>query len=351
MKIYSLLIALFFFACNTSQQSKQQKTIELEFTINKVSSPVKSSIRGISCVDSSTVWLSGAKGTVIRSLDGGKNWDKLIEPDNDSLDFRDVQAFSKDEAIIVSAGFPSRVYRTINGGKSWSLVHENNDSAAFMNSIEFKNRKEGVILGDQLFGRHLILTTSDGGATWSRVDSTYVPQPLAIENGFAASGSCITINKEGHFFIGLGGERTRVFSSVDGLNWRATNTPMVHGEGGASGIYSIAYGNDLIMAVGGNYSKPDSTHYPIISRDQGNSWQPTPAKVNGYRSVIAYCSKADLWVCGGTNGIDWSNNNGKNWENISSENVNTLQFLPNTSKAIAASSKGNICLLDFQLTN
>lgn len=352
MRFSILSSILLLFSCNSNikKEVSQEQDTELNISIKRLNSPVSSSIRGISCLDSTTIWLSGAKGTIIRSLDGGDTWKQLAPPDNDSLDFRDVEAFSKDEAIIASAGYPSRVYRTVNGGENWSLVHENKDSAAFMNSIAFKSQYEGFILGDQLNGRHLILHSEDKGVSWKRIDSADVPKPLPIENGFAASGSCIAINKNGNLFIGLGGEQTRVFSSLNGLKWSATTTPMIHGNNGASGIYSIAHGNNMLIAVGGNYSLPDSTHFPIISTNNGKSWTHTKGEVKGYRSIVDYSEKENLWVCGGTNGLDLSTDNGGTWEMFSTENINTLQFLPHTSRAIVANSKGNILILDFHLT-
>jgi len=319
--------------------------------IKNLDSPISSIIRGISVVDSNTVWLTGTDETILRTTNQGETWEKLTVPDIDALDFRSVHAFSESSAIVVSAGFPARAYKTNDGGSSWSLVYENKDSTAFMNSITFKNDVEGIIIGDQINGRHLLLRTGDGGDTWSRIDSIDVPRPLTIENGFAASGSCITVSKSGRFFIGLGGEQARIFSSINGYKWKAKNTPLVHGAP-LSGIYSIhACGFGKIMAVGGDYTQVDSSHYPIISMNDGKSWIKTQGKVGGYRSVVTYSKKGKFWVTGGTNGLELSLNDGKSWTKFSFQDVNTLRFLPQTTKALGANSKGEIFLFDFQPSN
>jgi len=304
----------------------KKKTVKaLQLVFEKLDSPASSSIR-----------------TILKTTDSGINWLQLSPPDKDSLDFRSVHAFSKSTAIIVSAGFPARVYKTENSGETWKLVYENNDSAAFLNSIAFKNQKEGIIMGDQLKGRHVILRTGNGGETWNRIDSVDVPKPLRVENGFAASGSCIAISKTGRFFIGFGGEDSRIFSSVNGYKWKAKTTPMMHGAA-SSGIYSIASsGIGQIMAVGGDYIFPDSSHFPIISFNNGKSWIKTKSKVSGYRSVVDFSKACECWLSAGTSGVDLSFNDGDSWQKIDTLNLNTLQFTPNGKHGFAANSLGKI---------
>ena len=158
---WEFLVFLSFFCFGCEQVVKDhQKEVEKshipKLYVEELNSSTSNSLRGISVVDSNIAWLSGAKGSILKTTNGGENWEILPMPDEDSLDFRDVEAFNENEAIVVSAGFPSRVYRTNDGGEHWSLVHENIDSSSFMNSITFRNRKEGIIFGDQINGRHLI---------------------------------------------------------------------------------------------------------------------------------------------------------------------------------------------------
>src|SRR5690606_8757830 len=59
------------------------------------------------------VWASGTAGTILRTIDGGANWERRAAPGGDSLQFRDIHGFGPDTAFVLSIGNgeSSRVYR------------------------------------------------------------------------------------------------------------------------------------------------------------------------------------------------------------------------------------------------
>ncbi len=61
-------------------------------------------LRGISAVSGKVAWASGARGTVLRTIDGGATWETLVIAGADSLDFRDIQAFDQNTAFVLSIG-------------------------------------------------------------------------------------------------------------------------------------------------------------------------------------------------------------------------------------------------------
>ncbi|MGZ3945614.1 MAG: WD40/YVTN/BNR-like repeat-containing protein, partial [Mucilaginibacter sp.] len=50
------------------------------------------SIRGLSVVDDSTAWISGSKGTIATTNDGGKTWAWKQVKGFEKSDFRDIEA-------------------------------------------------------------------------------------------------------------------------------------------------------------------------------------------------------------------------------------------------------------------
>src|SRR5947209_5383244 len=77
-------------------------------------------LRGLSVVDANVVWASGTKGTVLRTIDGGANWQKKVVPGAGDLDFRDIEAFDARRAVVlaIGEGEKSRIYKTVDGGET-----------------------------------------------------------------------------------------------------------------------------------------------------------------------------------------------------------------------------------------
>ena len=201
-------------------------------------SPSTASLRGLSVVSETIVWASGSGGTVLRSIDGGATWTSIAVPESQSLDFRDIQAFSASEACLMTAGQPARFYHTDDGGTTWRITYEHAHPAAFFDGMAFWDDKRGVAMSDAVDGEFLLLTTVDGGRSWQEVNPEMIDNALEGEGGFAASGTSIAVGQDG--LAAFGTNRGRVLMSRDaGASWSAVTVPI---RSGAPSQGSILHG-------------------------------------------------------------------------------------------------------------
>ncbi len=100
------LVLLFLLATATANAT--------DVKITPQDSGVKVRLRGISAVTPDIAWASGREGTVLHTTDGGKHWQAIKVPDAQDLDFRDVEGFDANTAVVLSIGpgEASRIYRT-----------------------------------------------------------------------------------------------------------------------------------------------------------------------------------------------------------------------------------------------
>src|SRR6201996_2557434 len=104
----TLLLLLVFFAARSIAQH-----------IEILQQDKPTSIRGLSVVDDNVAWVSGSKGTIAITTNGGKTWDWQQVKDFENADFRAIEAFSSKEAIIMSSGTPALILKTTDGGETW----------------------------------------------------------------------------------------------------------------------------------------------------------------------------------------------------------------------------------------
>lgn len=322
MKLFILLAFLMFFVSMTNAQWQKQK-VETD-----------ASFRGLSVVSEKVIWASGTNGTVIRTIDGGKNWNVIKVPDADKLDFRDIEAFDENTAYILSIGDgeASRIYKTIDGGKTWKLQFQNTNPKAFFDALAFWDSKNGIAMSDPVNGEYLFYATSDG-ENWEplgRKSATEFIKPVGAnaktgEAAFAASGTCLLSNGATDVFLLSGGNDARVFRSTNrGLNWTVADTPFVKGTSG-SGIFSIAmFDKSNGVIVGGNYEKPDEINNNLaFTKDGGKTWKLAKG-LNGYRSAVDFIDKKTI-IAVGSSGSDLSTDGGKTWRNLDKENYNAVR--------------------------
>ena len=314
-----------------------------QFSLKQVATGKNTSMRGISVVSNQVAWVCGSNGQVGKTLDGGETWEWIPPKGYEKLDFRDIEAFDDQHAIIVNAGSPAYILVTADGGKSWKETYKNIDSLIFLDGMGFWNRQEGIIFGDPIGNKMQLLKTTDGGLSWSNI-SDNLKQNLAVgEAGFAASGTTIRTDHKGKVWIASGGKVSNIYYSSDyGKKWKVYPCPIIQGES-STGPFSIGFSDSKTgIVVGGDYLKDkENTNNVLLTQNGGKTWTKPITPVSGYRSAVEHI-RGKLWVATGSSGTDYSIDGGKNWVNLSSLNFNAIQKAKDGSLVILTGNRGNI---------
>ncbi len=318
--------------------------------IKVLESGKKVSIRGLSVVTDDIVWASGSSGSVARSIDGGNTWTWMVVPGYEKRDFRDIEAFDANTAVIIGIAEPAVILKTTDGGQNWKKVFEDSSKGVFLDAMHFsENGGIGTIIGDPLPGSDFVygLYTTDEGNTWKKLPSDMYFKGMKTKEGeafFASSGTNIAMAGNHPIFVS-GGKSSRLYIG----SWYPL--PIMQGKE-STGANSIAVYDDPRKAVivGGDFAKDTISSNNCVLVTFRSYWtnktrfkQPkTPP--HGYRSCVIYLDKNNLLTCG-TSGIDISKDGGDNWELISRESYHVCQKAKNGTAVFLAGGGGRIAKL------
>jgi hypothetical protein len=323
------LILFYLFIFSSSLQAQK---------IEVLTKDTKTSIRGLSVVDDNVVWVSGSNGTVGLTLDGGKtfNWKKVNG--FDSTDFRDIEAFSSTNAIIMGIGEPAYILKTIDAGANWKVVYENKTKGMFLDAMEFWNEQSGIVIGDPINGKFFFSSTYDKGTTWTDWPTATIPTAFDGEACFASSGTNVrSIGKKQKAFIS-GGKKSRLF-----IEEQPIDLPIIQGEESTgANSFAINKKEKRIIIVGGDFNKKDATTKNcVISTNKGKSFFEPTTPPTGYRSCVEFIKKKQ-WITCGLNGVDYSYDNGINWTKISEEGFHVCSKAKKGNAVYLAGGNGKI---------
>jgi photosystem II stability/assembly factor-like uncharacterized protein len=333
------IISAFLFSFLTCCVSAQNPSIEI------LSTGTKTSLRGLSVVNDNIIWVSGSNGIVGRSTNAGKNWKWLTVTGFEKTEFRDIEAFDGNTAIIMGIGEPAYILKTTDAGENWKVVYENKTKGMFLDAMDFANNREGIVIGDPINGKVFIARTSNTGNTWEQItEDERTPTADKGEAFFAASGSNVRLFVNNDYFIVSGGTRSRLFT-----NTRTVFLPLIQGKEttGANAIDIFDDGiprkpGNRMIVVGGDFNADSlKDKNCLYSLNGGKTWVTPDTPPNGYRSCVEYLSKKDVLTCG-LNGVDYSTDGGKNWKWISKEGFHVCRIARMGTAVFLAGNNGKI---------
>jgi photosystem II stability/assembly factor-like uncharacterized protein len=323
-----------------------------------LTSGTKTSLRGLSVVNNNVVWVSGSNGMVGRSNNGGKNWNWFTVKGFEKTEFRDIEAFDANTAVIMaipstSVPEPAHLLKTTDGGESWKVVYENKTKGMFLDAMDFVGNDYGIVVGDPIDNKIFIAETFDGGSTWNELDSEGKrPRADSGEAFFASSGTNIRLMIDKRFFLVSGGSKSRLIT-----RFTANDLPVIQGKEstGANSIDVYDKGNgkgsNRLVIVGGDFMADSSVNKNCFtSNDGGKTWKAPKTPPHGYRSCVEFLSEKDLLSCG-LNGVDYSGDGGKNWIWISKEGFHVCRIAKMGNAIYLAGGNGKIGKITWRETS
>jgi len=304
------------------------------------------SIRGLSVVDNNVAWLSGSKGYIARTTNGGKTWQWQQLKGYERFDFRGIKAFSAKEAVIMSSGTPALVLKTIDCGKTWAEKYRNTDTSYFLDAIDFADANHGFILGDPITNKFVLLETRNAGETWHMFKNP--PNALPREASFAASNTCLRVDTSAIKVV-TGGSHSRllVFSQNKPAKdfWMDQSTGLLHSKS-SQGAFSLAESSSTRIFVGGDYEKDqrtDSVASYIVYCCYANVIHYPKTPPMGYQSCVEHI-KDNTFLSTGTSGTNITVDGGQTWSKIDNTSFNVCSKARYGTLVLLAGNNGKIAI-------
>lgn len=107
--------------------------------------PPSESYNSIYVINNTTGWAVGALGVIVKTTDGGLNWNYQSNPDTSNRALNDVFFLNANEGWAV--GNSGVILHTTNGGSAWS-IEGSGLTTNMLRSVQFTSSSNGYILGN-----------------------------------------------------------------------------------------------------------------------------------------------------------------------------------------------------------
>jgi len=157
----------------------------------------------IKFIDEQTGFITGNRGLILKTINGGINWYKVVTNTN-SLIF-DIDFFDTRRGFAV--GWNGLILKTTNGGETWQRI-DNVSTDNYLKSIDLEENGLGIIAG----GDATILRTTNFGEEW---ELKRIADVGALQKVYFISKNYVTL---------IGSKGTLMISKDSGQNWNLIDT-------------------------------------------------------------------------------------------------------------------------------
>ncbi len=249
-------------------------------------------------------WAVGTGGTILRSSDGGKNWQRTDHiPVRAELHSVSV---SSDSTRAVAVGDFGNVLRTDDGGKSWIRIPVPGIGAPLNGVALSANGRTGWIVGN--YG--IVLRSVDGGLTWRK-----------SENASIQNLQAVTFSSDDQHGWAVGDDGAMLLSTDGGQTWQSS-----------SGIPKSEFMEGVTFLSDGRHGWTVGAYGAVYqTADGGRNWLKVPnIPSEGYLNSIVFAADGQRgWIGGDYGTLLRTIDGGQTWQGVgvpTGEDIYTIAF-------------------------
>ena len=263
-------------------------------------------------INNSTGWAAGSNRTIIKTNNGGKNWEICYQNiQQDMFNFNSIHFVNSSVGWVV--GDYGKIMKTTNGGITWS--YQSSGTTIRLESCCFSDINNGIAVGggwDDATNSYksVILRTSDGGKKW---DADKRSSPGYLLDVFLVDSTTGWISGDG----------TILKTTDGGKTWDSQNP-------GVSGfLNSICFINQDIGWIANVASNPYTKI--LKTTDGGNSWISYEIATDMGMTSIFFTDSQNGWLAA-QNCLMYTTNGGENWQIEYKDHLQVFNSLYFTNK-------------------
>ncbi|MFN5319310.1 MAG: YCF48-related protein [Bacteroidia bacterium] len=284
-------------------------------------SPYNGDVNDIVFADALTGFATGSaagvgsctgSGSIIRTIDGGKNWLRMNTGSNAAMNRLHVQ----DKFTVYAVGASSTVIKTTDGGQSWTTL--TTGVGAGLNAVHFAPASQtGYVVGPN----GILRKSTNGGASWSTISS-------------GVTGTLFDV-----FFLN---PSTGFIAGPNGVIRKTTN--------GGSSWTSIFSGTDYIKQIwfaDANIGFALSPNKIFRTTDGGASWQSWDVNPATILHRFNFLDALNGYATADPNTLLWTHDGGQTWSSQTVSATSTsfiVAYFLNTNRGYLAGGNGRISI-------
>lgn len=239
--------------------------------------PQGNTLHDIFIFDQNTAIAVGDLGTVIKTTDGGNNWDVQHHIEGISSNITGCHFINEQTGWAVGC---NTLIKTTDSGQTWSILYS--DAPYILNCVYFFNPDTGFVFGNDGF----ISKTIDGGKNWT---SQVIGHYLHYFNA-----ACFSSADTG-WVVGYGFYGNTIFKTTDGgMNWIQQNIePVVYN---LQDIHFIDNNTGFIVGHMGTFLK---TTDGGKNWEYQNLWEKYQQDKYQYFYSVYFTDSENGWIVGG----------------------------------------------------